>query len=122
MAYAGTEDLARVLNLRQPTGAQGTAFARVLDAAAFEINSEVFGDGTIVFGTPYPDLAVEVNLERAVEHWKQAESPFGILGLGADSIPVATARDSWERHAQKLAPLKGVLASDGESHDSWGVA
>lgn len=106
MAYAGTADLARVLRLQGITETQGTALAVALDAAAYEINSECNGNGTIDFGTPYPALAVEVNLERAVEHWRQQASPFGIIGLGADTIPVATARDSWERHAQKLMPLK----------------
>ena len=106
MAYAGTADLARVLHLRNLTDAQGTAMNIVLDAAAYEINSECNGNGTIDFGTPYPALAVGVNLDRAVEHWQQHESPFGIIGLGAESIAVHTARDSWDRHAHKLAPLK----------------
>lgn len=111
-AYAGTAELARVLRIGSPTGAQGTAMTRVLEAATYEISAECLGSGTVLFGTPYPDLAVEVCLERAVEHWQQAETPFGILGLGADSIPVTTARDSWGRHAHKLAPLK----------ETWGVA
>jgi hypothetical protein len=53
-----------------------------------------------------------VNLERAVEHWRQQESPFGLIGLGAELPAERTARDSWERHAHKLAPLKG----------QWGLA
>jgi hypothetical protein len=113
VAYAEVEELARVLRLRAPTDAQGTAMARVLDAAAYEIDSEVFGSadlGSLGYGTPYPALVVEVNLERAVEHWQQQESPFGIIGLG-DAVPVATARDSWDRHAMKLAPLK----------QTWGI-
>jgi len=112
MAYTGTADLARVLHLRNVTGEQGTAMEIVLAAAMYEINSECNGDGTIDFGTPYPALAVEVNLERAVEHWQSSESPFGIIGLGAESIAVHTARDTWDRHAHKLAPLK----------TTWGVA
>lgn len=79
----------------------------VLDAAAAEIDAEC---GT-TFGTPYPALAVEVNLERAVEHWNQQESPFGVIGLG-EALPVMSARDSWDRHAFKLAPLK----------QTWGLA
>jgi len=111
MAYAGTADLARVLHLRNPSPAQGTAFEVCLDAAAYEINSECNGSGTIEFGTPYPALAVEVNLDRAVEHWQQSESPFGLIGLGTEAI-VHTARDSWDRHAHKLAPLR----------TTWGIA
>jgi hypothetical protein len=83
---------------------------RVLTAAAFEIDSEL--DRTGSFGSPYPDLVVEVNLERAVEHWRQQESPFGLIGLGAELPAERTARDSWERHAHKLAPLK----------QQWGLA
>ena len=78
--------------------------------SAFEIDSELGRYGA--FGTPYPTLVVQVNLERAVEHWQQQEAAFGIIGLGADSLDVHTARDTWDRHAHKLAPLK----------DSWGLA
>jgi hypothetical protein len=116
VAYVEVEELSRVLRLRQPTEAQGTAMQRVLDTAAYEIDSEVFGTadahlGSVMYGTPYPSLAVEVNLERAVEHWQQQESPFGVIGIG-EAIPTVTARDTWDRHALKLAPLKG----------SWGIA
>jgi hypothetical protein len=120
VAYTDTDELARVLRLRSPTEAQGTAMQRVLDSAAIEIDFECFGGsvdpvaGTISpagsFGTPYPALAVEVNLERAVEHWRQQESPFGVIGLN-ETVPIMTARDSWDRHANKLAPLKS----------SWGI-
>jgi hypothetical protein len=116
MAYADVTELARVLTLRAPTQEQTDAMQRVLDAAAFEIDDwcgtgTPSADGSPVFGTPYPALVVEVNLERAVEHWSQEESPFGIVGLGSDTIPVATARDSWDRHGQKLAPLR----------QTWGI-
>jgi len=114
-SYAGTAELARVLRLRQPTPAQGSAMQRVLDAAAFEIDSELFGSlaypGSVYAGTPYPALIVEVNIERAVEHWQQQESPFGVIGLN-EAVPLVTSRDTFERHANKLTPLKG----------SWGIA
>ena len=119
MSYAGTAELAQKLHLRSVSAEQGTALQRVLDSAAYEINSECNGSGTVDFGTPYPALAIEVNIERAVEHWQQQESAFGILGLGADSVPIATARDSWDRHAHKLAPLKGTL---GTAYPAWGLA
>lgn len=106
-AYAGTEELARVLHINAPSGAAGTAMQIALEAAYDEINSEI---GT-VYGTPYPALVVQVNVERAVEHWQQSQSPFGILGLGSD-IPMRASTDSWDRHARKLAPLKV----------SWGIA
>jgi hypothetical protein len=108
--YATVEELARILKIRAPSDDQEAAMLRVLTAAAFEIDSELDRAGS--FGSPYPDLVVEVNLERAVEHWRQQESPFGLIGLGAELPAERTARDSWERHAHKLAPLK----------QQWGLA
>ena len=107
MAYADVSELSRVLRLRAPSTEQMNAMQRVLDAAATEIDSEL---GT-AWGTPYPALVVEVNLERAVEHWSQQESPFGVIGMG-ETEPVIASQNTWERHAQKLASLK----------TSWGVA
>ncbi len=81
----------------------------MLTAASAEIDAELGRD------TPYtvvPALIEEVTLERAVEHWQQMKTPFGILGLGAESGATYTAADSWGRHAHKLAPYKA----------SWGFA
>jgi plasmid maintenance system antidote protein VapI len=109
--YAGTAELARILKIRSPTADQLVAMERVLTTAALEIDSELGRAGD--FGTPYPSLVVQVNLERAVEHWSQQEAAFGIIGLGGiETGVVHTARDTWDRHAHKLAPLK----------DSWGMA
>ena len=60
---------------------------------------------------PYPALVVQVCLERAVEHWKQEQSPFGLIAMGGESPPAFASRNSWRRHAQTLLPLKA----------SWGV-
>lgn len=109
--YATVDELARVLQIKNPTDAQTTALERVLLTAAGEINSEIdLADGDTLEGWQIA-LATEVNLERAVEHWRDEESSFGILGLG-DTGPIYTARNSWERYAFKLAPLK----------DQWGIA
>lgn len=108
-AYAGTAELARVLKLRSPTSDQLDAMQRVLDAAAMEIDSELgttYAGGTA--GTPA--LVVAVNIDRAVEHWQQQESPFGVIGFG-DAVPTMTPRDTFDRHAHKLAPLK----------QTWGI-
>jgi len=120
MAYADSDELARVLKLRNPTTAQTDALERVLDVAAGEIDAEIGFtlDDDGLQESPLAGwqlaLVAEVNLERAVEHWRQQESPFGLMGLGADFGGGAerTARDSWERHAHKLSPLK----------QSWGLA
>lgn len=111
--YASVDELATLLKVN--ASQRHNSLMRVLKAAADEIDSEV---GTVDINnnaTPYsnpPPLAREVNLERAVEHWSQSMSPFGLVGLGSDLGPLATSRDSWTRHALKLAPLKG----------SWGFA
>ena len=110
--YASVSELAGIL--RVSVSSRHAALQRVLQSASAEIDAEI---GTVDINgdeTPYgspPALVQEVALERAVEHWNQQQSPFGILGLG-DVGAVYTARDSWDRHAHKLSPLKGA----------WGVA
>lgn len=106
MAYADATELARLLKVNATTYAN--QLEEVLDAAAGEIDSEIglFEDDAV---TPTEDwqlaLMAQVNLERAAEHWKQRQQSFGLLGLDAEG-PVRLARDTWERHALKLAPLK----------------
>jgi hypothetical protein len=109
-AYATVDELARILSLRAPTVEQIEAMERVLLVAAGEIDAEVGVTGGL--SGWQVALAAEVNLERAVEHWQQMQSPFGILGLGGEVPATHVGRDSWDRHAHKLAPLK----------ESWGVA
>jgi len=110
--YASATDLA--LLLRVQVNQRHAGLIRVLKAASQEIDDEIGTADIAGVATPYsnpPALVREVCLERAVEHWSQAQNPFGIIGIG-DSEAVYTARDSWDRHAHKLSPLKG----------SWGLA
>jgi len=109
--YATVSELQRILKIRTPTSLQTAEMQRVLSAAAGEINSEIGRVNSALSGWEVA-LAAEVNLERAVEHWQQQDSPFGLLGIGAIAGPTHTATDSWNRHANKLAPLK----------NSWGLA
>jgi hypothetical protein len=104
-AYATVDELARILKIRVPTVEQVEAMERVLLAAAGEIDAEVDLPSGGLSGWQTA-LAAEVNLERAVEHWRQQETPFGLMVLGVDAPAERTGRDSWERHALKLAPLK----------------
>jgi hypothetical protein len=105
-AYATVTELARILKIRVPTAEQTDAMERVLLAAAGEINAEI--DLTSAQGLSSWQLALaqEVNLERAVEHWHQQETPFGLMALGVDVPAERTGQNTWERHAVKLAPLK----------------
>ncbi len=107
VAYADAAELAAILKVNPTSNAD--ALDRVLLAAAGEINAET--GRTDLAGWEIA-LATEVNLERAVEHWQQMKSPFGIVGLGVEIGPAHTATDTWNRHAAKLAPLKR----------SWGLA
>jgi len=104
VAYASVAELARILQLATPSAAQTEALSRVLDAAATEIDSYLAL--TEPMPVPPPALVVEVNLERAVEHWRAEQSPFGIVAVGAESMPSYSGRNPWRRHAATLLPLK----------------
>lgn len=106
VAYATVSELARILKIRAPSDEQTDAMERVLLAAAGEINSEVDLASDEGLSSWQLALAAEVNLERAVEHWRAQESPFGLLAIGVDVPAERTAQNSWNRHAEKLAPLK----------------
>lgn len=110
-AYATVDEFFRIIKVRTPSVEQTEAAERVLLVAAGEIDAEVdLADGGL--SGWQVALAAEVNLERAVEHWRQQESPFGLIGLGPEMPAERTATDSWNRHAMKLAPLKA----------RWGLA
>jgi hypothetical protein len=108
LMYGTTDELARILKQRNPSADQLTAMERVLASASGEVNAEIDRTDPVV-GWQL-QLATEVTLERAVEHWQQEEVPYGIWenALG----PVVVGRDTWDRHALKLAPLK----------QNWGFA
>ena len=110
--YASVAELAVLL--RVDATQRHNSLMRVLKTAADEIDHEVGTADIVGVSLPYsnpPPVAREVNLERAVEHWQQMQSPFGIIGMGDLGVTYA-ARDSWERHAHKLAVLKA----------EWGIA
>jgi hypothetical protein len=108
-SYATVDEFKVKLNMaRAPSAEQLEQMERVLVAAAGEINAEIGRTDDL---EPWMvALATQVNLDRAYEHWQQMENPFGIVSLG-DAELAHTARDSWDRHAHKLAPLK----------QSWGI-
>jgi hypothetical protein len=105
-AYATVAELARILKIRQPTPEQTDAMERVLLAAAGEINAEIDLTSEQGLSSWQLALAQEVNLERAVEHWRQQETPFGLMVVGVDLPAERTGQNTWDRHAAKLAPLK----------------
>lgn len=110
--YADATELARILKIRNPSAEQTAAMERVLLTATGEIDSEIdLPEGSDPLSGWKLALAAEVCLERAIEHWGDEEHGFGVLGLG-DTGPIYTARNSWERHANKLVPAKA----------QWGLA
>jgi hypothetical protein len=112
-SYASINELARILKIRNPTAEQWNAMARVLITATLEIDAEIDLADDVTLTSAQNALATEVNLERAVEHWQQQEASFGLLPMsGFEGGAVRIGRDSWDRHALKLAPLK----------NQWGFA
>lgn len=109
VSYATVEEFFRRIKIRAPDADQTAAAERVLAAAAGEIDAELDRAGDSLQGWEL-SLAAEVNLERAEEHW--SATAFGVIGLGGELGSSFTARDSWERYALKLAPLK----------EQWGLA
>jgi hypothetical protein len=107
MAYATVAELQTLLTLDSPTAQQSVAMQRCLDAAAEEIDWELGYSAETPAPSPPPQLVVEVDLERAVEHWRQSYGRgFGVILTGGDTEAIVAARDTWYRHARKLAPLK----------------
>jgi hypothetical protein len=107
IGYTTTDELQRILKIREPSDEQTAAFVRVLTSAYVEILSEIDLADDATLTDDQELLAAEVQLERAVEHWQQSGTPFGIVGIDDRGGTTYIARDSWERHALKLAPLKG---------------
>ena len=95
MAYADVTELQGLLRLTAPTAEQTAAMQRVLDAAAEEIDWELGYTAETPAPDPPPALVVEVNLERAVEHWRQSYSRRSVSSASAPnpspSSPPATA-------------------------------
>ena len=111
MSYADITELRAVLKI---ASGRDTELQRCLDAASLEIDSELDrevalsdDDDATAFELA---LAAQVCLSRAVDLWHDAQVPLGALGLGGET-PLLTPRNSWERHANLLAPLK----------QGWGV-
>lgn len=111
-AYAGTKELARILKIRQPSDEQESAMRRVLAVAAGEIDSEIDLATTDHLEGWQLTVASQVNLQRATELWHLQEVPLGIAGLGSEFGSTHLARNTWDKYAYALAPLK----------KQWGLA
>jgi hypothetical protein len=83
----------------------------VLRAAAGEINSEIGADNGVLSGWQL-NLAEQVNLDRAADLWRHTESVPGLVGIPDEAMPTTFGRYSWNRYAERLAPIK----------QEWGLA
>lgn len=104
--FATSSELYPILKIRDPTAAQIAKADRVMLAAAGEIVRELDlapGDALDGYGVA---LCAQVNLARAAELWKEEEVQFGLM-LSEISGASYIAKDTWMKHAIKLATLKG---------------
>lgn len=111
--YATVDELFRILKVRTATVEQQTAATRCLLAATGEINAEIdLASGVLLSEDWEQALLASVCIDRAADLWRHTESVPGVLGIVDEAMPSTPARYSWERYAQRLAPLK----------NQWGLA
>lgn len=106
MSYVDTDELARVLKITNPSQEQVDAMQRVLDAATREIDSEIDRTDMPLTDPEEIALAEQVCIQRASELWFLQEVPLGLAGIGSEFGTAHLARNSWEKYAYTLAPLK----------------
>ena len=110
--YGTVNELFRILKIRTPSAEQTVAGERVLIAATHEINEEIdLADDALLAGAAV-SLAEQVCLQRGAELWHLQEVPLGLAGIGSEFGTTHLARNSWDKYAYTLAPLKG----------QWGLA
>jgi hypothetical protein len=110
--FGTTVELFRILKITSPTSAQVIAAQRYLITAAAEIRAEIDLADDAFLEPSALDLCATVNLDRAADLWRHTESAPGILGVVDEAVPSTFGRYSWERYAQRLAPIKS----------QWGIA
>lgn len=111
VGYTTTDELARILKIREASEAQEAALVRVLTTAQVEIDSEIDLDEDTTLTDDQIELAASVQLDRGADLWRHTESVAGMTGLLGDggeytANPGRYIRYSWERYAQRLSPLK----------------
>lgn len=112
-AYASTDELFRILKVRNATQDQIDAAQGDLDTATIEINAEIdWADDHAAATTEQLELFKGVCIDRAADLWRHRESAPGILGVVDEAVPASFGRYSWERYAQRLSPEKS----------RWGMA
>lgn len=106
--YATVEELASLLKVNATTFV--VQLTRCLVVATGEIDADVGRPPENPLAGWELSLAAQVCLERGLEHWHQMRSAFGIVTLAEGTGQIWTPRDSWDRHAKKLMPLRASWA------------
>lgn len=106
--FATVAELARILHIRTVPipAAQEAAMERVLQAAAGEIEAELNRPDGDMLEDWELKLCAQVNLDRAADLWRHTESVPGIVGIPDEAMPSTFGRYSWNRYAERLAPIK----------------
>jgi hypothetical protein len=110
MAYADATELARILNIRNPSTVQTAALERKLDVATGEIDKEIDLDADATLTVEDQATLEDVCLRRAAELWHLDDRSLGVIA--SDMGPTYLAKNSWEKYANDLAQVKG----------QWGIA
>jgi hypothetical protein len=110
--FTTATDLFRVLKVRSPSSDQTAAANGYLLTAALEIMAEIDLVDPGELSEADVALCASVNLDRAADLWRHTESAPGILGVVDEAVPATFGRYSWERYAERLAPVK----------QQWGLA
>lgn len=111
--YITVDELALALKIRSPSTDQQDQLERVLIAATYEIDQELDREDDDPVSGVEVGLVQAVCKRRATELWELQSLPLGLSGLAGDLGGTAyLARNSWEKYAFDLAPLKR----------QWGIA
>lgn len=109
MTYATAAELADALRIAV-TPANQTLLDACLAAAAEEIDG-FLDRGDAVWPAPVPASINRVNVNRAVEWYKQADATYGVVGQeSTGTLPAPSA--GFRRYALAIVQYKG----------QWGVA
>ncbi len=109
--FTTSDELFRVLRVRQPSTEQTAQANTLILVAAQEIMDEIdLSKLELTAG----DVAVcqSVNLDRAADLWRHTESAPGVLGVVDEFASTTPGRYSWGRYAARLSVVK----------DKWGIA
>lgn len=99
--FATAAELAKIMTVNAASNQE--ALDRCLQAAAGSMISEIGRNDLTGWEL---ELAAQVNLALAQDLWEEMKVHWGMVGVGSEVGPTRVSRDTFERHAHRLAPLK----------------